>query len=95
MSHDALIDALSGYIETDAQGTVRFFNNAGLVHSMVGPAIIYQSGTKIWCRHGLLHRTDGPAVIYADGTRIWFLDGYTKTEEEFNSCIAKGDYLEP
>ena len=75
MSHDALIEALSGYVETDEHGTVSFFNNAGAVHRTDGPAVIYSDGTETWYQHGKLHRLDGPAVIHANGSRSWFQDG--------------------
>lgn len=83
MSHDALIEALSGYVETDEHGTVSFFNNAGAVHRTDGPAVIYSDGTETWCQHGKLHRLDGPAVIRPNGVCHWFLFGSQVSEEEF------------
>ena len=75
MSHDALIEALSGYVETDEHGTVSFFNNAGAVHRTDGPAVIYSDGTETWYQHGKLHRLDGPAVIHANGVEMWYYKG--------------------
>ena len=67
-----------------------------LIDALSGYVEVSKAGTiRHYNKHGKLHRIGGPAVIFADGTRRWFLDGCTKTEEEFNSCIAKGDYLEP
>ena len=90
MSHDALIEALSGYVETDEHGTVSFFNNAGAVHRTDGPAVIYSDGDKLWYQNGLLHRTDGPAVMLSSGIGHWFLSGCELTQAEFNQRIASG-----
>ena len=85
MSHDALIEALSGYVETDEHGTVSFFNNAGAVHRTDGPAVIYSDGNALWYQYGKLHRTDGPALTYAVGTCFWYLQGRELSEEEFEA----------
>ena len=90
MSHDALIEALSGYVETDEHGTVSFFNNAGAVHRTDGPAVIYSDGNALWYQNGLLHRTDGPAVMLSSGIGHWFLSGCELTQAEFNQRIANG-----
>ena len=82
MSHDALIDALSGYVTTDANGTVVYCNSKGEPHRLDGPAVIYAShDTCKWYRNGKLHREDGPAITFASGVCFWYLDGihYTKT----------------
>ena len=63
LSHDALIEALSGYIETGPDGTVRHYNSSGKLHRIGGPAAIFADGTEIWYQNGVLHRTDGPAVF--------------------------------
>ena len=85
MSHDALIEALSGYVETDEHGTVSFFNNAGAVHRTDGPAVIYSDGNALWYQYGKLHRTDGPALTYAVGICYWYLQGRELSEEEFEA----------
>ena len=90
MSHDALIEALSGYVETDGHGTVSFFNNAGEIHRTDGPAVIYRDGDTLWYQNGLLHRTDGPAVMLSSGIGYWFLSGCEITRAEFNQRIASG-----
>ena len=71
LSHDALIDKLSGSVETTATGTVIYRNAAGKSHRIGGPAIIYATGEEHWHQNGKLHRIDGPAVVYADGSRAW------------------------
>ena len=71
LSHDVLIDRLSGSVETTATGTVIYRNAAGKSHRIGGPAIIYATGEEHWHQNGKLHRIDGPAVVYADGSRAW------------------------
>ena len=82
MSHDALIDALSGYVTTDANGTVVYCNSKGEPHRLDGPAIIFADGEEHWYQNGKRHRIDGPAITFASGVCFWYLDGihYTKTE---------------
>ena len=75
LSHDALIDALSGYIETGSDGAIRHYNSSGNLHRLGGPAIIYANGSERWYQNGRLHREDGPAVVRADGSNDWFLNG--------------------
>lgn len=75
MSYDALIDALSGYIETDADGVIRYLNAQRQRHRIDGPAVIHPSGTVRWYHNGLLHRTDGPAVEHSGGTKSWYQNG--------------------
>ena len=75
MSYDALIDALSGYIETDANGVIRYFNAQRQRHRTDGPAVIHPSGTVRWYHNGLLHRTDGPAIEHSGGSKSWYQNG--------------------
>ena len=96
MSHDALIDRLSGSVETTATGTVVYRNAGGLRHRIGGPAVIYPNGTKLWIQNSIYHRTDGPAIErWVGDARYWYINGCAKTAEEFNECIASGDYGEP
>lgn len=75
MSHDALIDALSGYIETGPDGTVRYYDSEGKLHRANGPAVVYATGARAWYRHGYRHREDGPVVVHADGSTPWWVNG--------------------
>ena len=75
MSHDALIDRLSGSVETSLLGAIRYYNSDGELHRTDGPAVIYRCGTKFWCQRGERHRLDGPAVIYSDGSEVWYRNG--------------------
>ena len=96
MSHDALIDALRGSIETTISGAIVYRNAEGLRHRIGGPAIIYPNGTKLWMQNGIYHRTDGPAIERREGyVCYWYINGCAKTADEFNECIASGVYSEP
>ena len=92
MSHDALVEALSGTIETLDDGSTIYRNNAGAPHRVCGPALFHPTGTKAWCRNGRLHRTDGPAVVFPNGDLHWFLSGKEFCEEDFRMRVATGDY---
>ena len=74
MNHDALIDALSGYVTTDANGTVVYCNSKGEPHRLDGPAIIFADGEEHWYQNGLRHRVDGPAVVYPNSQKFWFIE---------------------
>ena len=94
MSHDALIDALSGYVDTWSDGTVVYRNAARQPHRLDGPAVIYPSGTRAWYQNGRLHRTDGAAIMFSGGVCNWYLNGISMTEDVFWHRIATGDYRE-
>lgn len=93
MNHDALIDALidrlSGYVETSRLGTIRYYNSDGELHRTDGPAVIYAYGTKFWCQHGERHRLDGPAVIYSDGSEAWYINGVEVTKNDHARLAAE------
>ena len=44
----------------------------GKSHRKDGPAIEYDTGTKVWYQDDKLHREDGPAIEYSDGTKEWY-----------------------
>ena len=83
LSHDALIDALSGTIKTTLSGDICHLDRRGRLHRTNGPAIILTSGVEMWYYKGERHRIDGPAVIRPDGVCHWFLFGSQVSEEEF------------
>ena len=72
MSEQAVFDALTYRIEVNEYGTRRYYNAAGQLHRLDGPAIERADGTKCWCQNSLIHRTDGPAIEYADGEKRWY-----------------------
>ena len=63
-------------------GITKYFNSAGRLHRIHGPAVIHPDGSEVWYRNGDLHRTDGPAVTYPSGRQAWYVDG---------SWISEGD----
>ena len=71
----AVFDALRYRIDVDGDGTRRYLNNAGKIHRIDGPAIVYASGTKYWMQNGILHRTDGPAIESVNGHKEWWQNG--------------------
>jgi hypothetical protein len=57
------------------------------------PAIIYNTGTKIWYKNGLRHRdNDKPAVEYYDGRRAYWKNGvkYELKQENYTRTTLKG-----
>jgi len=65
-------------------------DNEFITHSFDDePAIIFNSGTKIWFKDGIWHRdnnlpsiiqTDGSKIFYKNGQQYWFING----EEYYN-----------
>ena len=76
MSEQEVFDALTYRIEVNEYGTRRYYNAAGQLHRLDGPAIERADGTKYWYQNGLRHRTDGPAIERANGTKEWFQNGH-------------------
>ena len=87
MSHDALIEALSGTIETLDDGSTIYRNSAGALHRVGGPALFHYTGSRVWHQNGLRHRTDGPAIEWGDGTREWYLQGVRYTKFEYHAAL--------
>ena len=88
MSEQAVFDSLKYRIETDERGTRRYYNSAGQLHRLDGPAVVYAGGANAWYQNGLRHRTDGPAIERADGTKRWYINGVRLTEAEFNQAVT-------
>ena len=89
MSHDALIEALSGTIETLDDGSTIYRNSAGDRHRVGGPALLHYTGSRVWHQNGLRHRTDGPAIEYSDGTKCWYLYDVEYAESEYYTALAQ------
>ena len=68
MNHDALIDALSGYIETWSDGSVLYRNGAGQYHRTNGPAIIFPDGTALWYLNGIYLREEEIKTLTETGS---------------------------
>ena len=95
MSQEALIDALTGTIETHHNGEIIYRNVEGRYHRIGGPAVIYKGGTEMRYQSGKRHRVDGPAIVFSDGECSWFLNGEMLNEREYVQLIESGNYLEP
>ena len=62
MSEQSVFDSLKYRIETDASGTRRYYNSAGQLHRLEGPAVVFAGGAMCWYQNDRLHHIDGPAV---------------------------------
>ena len=71
-------------------GSVEYYNEAGLLHREDGPAIIYASGSKHWCINGQLHREDDPAIESSSGDRYWYRNGKLHREGGPAFITARG-----
>ena len=92
MTPVALIEALSGSVETTATGAVIYRNADGRPHRINGPAIIHPSGAEFWYQNGLLHRIGGAAVSYPTGDQHWLQNGrYHRTDGP--AVIQEGGYV--
>lgn len=45
------------------------------IHREDGPAVIWHSGTKGWCKNGKYYREEGPAIEFYNGKKSWYLNG--------------------
>ena len=75
MSEQEVFDALRYRIEVDSSGTRWYYNSAGQLHRIDGPAIIHADGTELWYQNDQLHRTDGPAIVWSNGNKSWYQNG--------------------
>lgn len=61
-----------------------WYNSAGKLHRLNGPAKEYINGDDV------IHREDGPAIEYVTRERYWYIKGVIYTEKEFkiklNNC---------
>ena len=73
---------------TDADGTVRWYNE-GLKHRDGDlPATIYPKGTQQWFKDGLLHRDgDLPAVVRPIGCREWYKEGLKHRDGDLPAVV--------
>jgi hypothetical protein len=81
MSEQAVFEALKYRIEVDVFGTRQYYNKAGQLHRVGGPAIEYNGGHKEWWQNGLRHRENGPAIERTTGAKYWYQNGqYHRTD---------------
>ena len=87
MREQEVFDTLTYRIVVNEYGTRRYYNAAGQLHRLDGPAVIYQYGLMFWYQNGQRHRTDGPAAVSASGDKAWYINGEQLTEAEFNQRV--------
>ena len=87
-----LYTALKYRIVADHFGTRRYYNSAGELHRVEGPAIEWANGSKEWRQNGKLHRDVGPAVVFRDGTYAWYQNGLTHRTDGPAVKLANGTY---
>ena len=74
ISEQSVFDILKYQVDVGKDGMCRYYNKAGQLHRMEGPAVEWEGGRR-WYQNGQLHRTDGPAVVYTNGTKYWWQNG--------------------
>lgn len=87
MSEAAVFEILQLRLEVDNLGTRRYYNSAGQLHRLHGPAVEYLSGERWWYQNGKLHRTNGPAIISKTGVPSFWLNGEYMTKSEYDCAV--------
>ena len=88
MTEESLFELLSLECRVVSNGILRYYNTAGQLHRVHGPAVVCTNGSKFWYQNGRRHRVDGPAIEYSDGSKFWFIDGIMLTEAECLQQVA-------
>lgn len=70
-----LAELLTLTMTLDEYGDITYTNQAGELHRVHGPAVIWADGERGWYQHGRRHRVDGPAVTLPDGSEHWYISG--------------------
>ena len=71
-------------------GTRKWTNKRGDLHSENGHAVLYSNGARYWYQNNRLHRIDGPAVEDEDwgsDGKAWYINGMQLSKAEFNQAI--------
>tara|TARA_R110002153_G_scaffold112287_1_gene254352 strand:- start:33 stop:350 length:318 start_codon:yes stop_codon:yes gene_type:complete len=76
-------------VETDEDGTVRYYNASDQRHNPDGPAVIRADGYKAYYINDQLHNPHGPAVVRTDGSKAYYINGKYLTEAEFKTWQSK------
>ena len=87
-----LYEALKYRVEVDHNGTRKYYNDAGQLHRVDGPAVVWRDGGKEWYQNGLRHREDGPAVVWKSGHTEWWLNGKKYTEQKYRTQLKTLGY---
>jgi hypothetical protein len=72
-------------VETDEDGTIRYYNAEDELHNPNGPAVVHTNGGKSYWIKGQRHNPDGPAIVSANGYKAYFVKGQPLTEAEFKT----------
>lgn len=76
-------------INLKGEGSIIYLDNNWFVHRDNDlPAVESLEGSA-WYKHGFLHRENGPAIINKNGQKIWYIEGQSRTEEEFKLFSEK------
>ena len=67
-------------VETDEDGTVRYYNADGNFHNPHGPAVVWDNGDKAYYINGKPHNPDGPAVVWTKGGKSYYINGKLHNE---------------
>ena len=101
MTDEAVAELLTLTCTVSDSGAIRWFNSAGLLHRVHGPALIHTNGTRYWMQNGMRHRADGPAVIWYDGTVNWYWNDTRLSEQlwkrrvrQYNAALVKSQQRE-
>ena len=82
-----LYSALKYCVKVDRYGTRRYYNGAGQLHRLEGPAVIWPNGNCEWYQNGLRHRIDGPAIEWPDGSVEWWLNGKKYAKQNYHAQL--------
>ena len=83
-----VFDALKYRVDVDPiTGTRKYYNDAGQLHRVDDPAVVWRDGGKEWWQNGQRHRIDGPAVEYADGGKEWWINGKSYTKQDYQAQL--------
>ena len=75
-------------VEKGEIGTYYYLDNE--LHRIDGPAIEWNSGSKLWYQNNKLHRINGPAIERVNGDKYWYYEGKEidcESQEEFERLI--------
>ena len=78
-------------VETNEDGTIRYYNEYGDLHNPNGPAVIWPDGGQEYWINDQLHNPNGPAVIYPDGDKFYYINDKELSEVEFKAWQAQQD----
>ena len=74
---------MAQYIFIDDYNNKFYFKDKEMriFHREDGPAVEYQTGSKVWYKNGLIHRENGPAFDGYNGSKEWWINGDRHRED--------------